>query len=182
MPLRSINRAGWLRRKLIMGTRLWPPANTLASAPCSAKSSRAWGREEGARYSKVPGFMVWLSAPVHSWVRSERSVAKAEISAMLSSDVPLQPLVSSGAGLAEVQGLEPRVWRSLELPSLSFELRRERRTAQVRPGHHARKRRTGLGSPPPGPSLRPRYSRLPKGPRGTGQGEACGINRAVLES
>ena len=36
MRLRSIRCSGWARRKLSSGTRLWPPASTLPSSPCSA--------------------------------------------------------------------------------------------------------------------------------------------------
>ena len=38
--LMSISTAGWVSRKFIVGTRLWPPARKRASSPCSAFSCK----------------------------------------------------------------------------------------------------------------------------------------------
>ena len=49
-PLRSTSTAGCASRKFIAGTRLWPPARTLASSPCSASSASASSSVCGREY------------------------------------------------------------------------------------------------------------------------------------
>ena len=51
---RSTSMAGALSRKLSSGTRLWPPASTFASSPCSASSASASASERG-RWSRSAG-------------------------------------------------------------------------------------------------------------------------------
>src|SRR5581483_429292 len=43
-------------RNASSGTRLWPPASSLASSPCSASRLTAWPRLSGRTYSNGAGF------------------------------------------------------------------------------------------------------------------------------
>ena len=51
-PLMSISRSGRASRKFSSGTRLWPPASTLASSPCSASRASVLDRAWGSSYSR----------------------------------------------------------------------------------------------------------------------------------
>ncbi len=55
--LRSMMCSNRVRRSASMGTRLWPPANTLASSPCSARSDVTSPSDSGAWYSNGAGFI-----------------------------------------------------------------------------------------------------------------------------
>ena len=56
--LMSISIAGWVSRKFIVGTRLWPPARKRASSPCSALNARACSRRAGGDVLERRGFHV----------------------------------------------------------------------------------------------------------------------------
>src|SRR5205085_11689670 len=64
--------AGRASRKLSSGTRLWPPASTLASSPSSASSASASSRVVGAWYSNGGGF---IDVP---FPRGERALPQPE--------------------------------------------------------------------------------------------------------
>src|SRR5438876_199117 len=72
MRLRSTRCAGRASRKLSSGTRLWPPASTLASSPSSASSESASSRVVGAWYSNGGGF---IDVP---FARGERALPQPE--------------------------------------------------------------------------------------------------------
>src|SRR5829696_2775141 len=57
MRLTSIRTSGAASRRFMSGTRLWPPASTLASSPCSASSATHSSTERGAKYTKRDGFI-----------------------------------------------------------------------------------------------------------------------------
>src|SRR5580700_9350067 len=54
----SIRTAGWVSRKFMVGTRLWPPARKRASSPYSAFSAKACSSDRAAMYLKGAGFML----------------------------------------------------------------------------------------------------------------------------
>src|SRR5947207_10834177 len=66
MRLRSTSRLGFANRKLSRGTRLWPPARTLASTPPAARAASASSSVRGATYSNGAGFIPLPAAPP-SW-------------------------------------------------------------------------------------------------------------------
>ena len=59
--LMSTISAGVANRSFISGIRLWPPARTFASSPCSASSESASSSDAGAAYSKLAGNITLLS-------------------------------------------------------------------------------------------------------------------------
>src|SRR5436190_24216395 len=58
-------------RRLIIGTRLWPPASTRASPPCSARRRTASSMVVGAKYRKAGGFMFQADAFADRFALSE---------------------------------------------------------------------------------------------------------------
>src|SRR4051812_17807185 len=57
MSIRNLGRA---TLSFIIGTRLWPPAKSLASSPWRRKSSTASSRPPGLKYSKIAGYICLL--------------------------------------------------------------------------------------------------------------------------
>src|SRR5215475_13972147 len=66
MRLMSITYAGRASRSFIIGIRLWPPLNILASSPCRCRRVIASEMVEGRRYSKAGGIMLNLFDLVHA--------------------------------------------------------------------------------------------------------------------
>ena len=65
MRVISTRRVGANKRKFSMGTRLWPPAKTIASS--SANATTASSSVAGATYSKAGGFTSYM--PLNSALR-----------------------------------------------------------------------------------------------------------------
>ena len=58
-----------VRRMASNGTRLCPPASTLASSPYSASNDATSATDSGAWYSKAAGFMDDSDKPADGWER-----------------------------------------------------------------------------------------------------------------
>src|SRR5262249_9558056 len=101
--LRSTTTAGRTRRMFIIGTRLWPPARSLASSPCRARRSSASSMLRGAKYSKGAGrtraglHLPELRVVEHRQLHAPRCHAGADLLDELGDDAHLV----LGGGAAE---------------------------------------------------------------------------------
>src|SRR5205085_185992 len=105
MRLRSMSAAGRASRKFSRGTRLWPPASSLASPSYRTSSAMASSSVAGAWYSNFGGFMVTSAA---SPVRAAGGLHETRVAAL--RDLAWQSLPGAARGLRVANHL-PQVAR-----------------------------------------------------------------------
>src|SRR5579884_360717 len=108
----SIRYLGSCRRSFMAGTRLWPPASSLASSPYWLKRLIASWREPGARYSKLAGY---IGAPhlLGGVLDGLDDVDVAGAAAQVALDAALDLVFGGiGVGLQQVDGLHDHARRA----------------------------------------------------------------------